>query len=236
MNRHAEEAERNREAWNRKPLLRAIYGRMHRTIGGWVDRAIPGAIVEIGSGIGSLRSAIPETLLTDRFFHAQLDLCCDAYRLPFAPRSVSHLVLFDVFHHLNAPAAFFDEAARVVANGGRVILYEPYISLVSALAYGLAHPEPIAWRAPIATVPSDAYYAAQGNATRIFFGETPAPAGWTVKHREAMSDFAYLLSGGFSFPALYPQFVLPALTGVDALLSRLPRLFGARCLVVLERR
>ena len=85
-------------------------------------------------------------------------------------------------------------------------------------------------------IPPAAYYAAQGNATRLFFrGEAPSwPAGWNVFHREAFSAFHYVLCGGFSKPALYPAGLLGPLRRLDAVLSVCPRLFAARCLVGLS--
>ena len=82
----------------------------------------------------------------------------------------------------------------------------------------------------------NAQLAAQGNATRLFFRhEIPGwPAGWIVVQAGAFSSFSYLLSGGYSEPALYPARCLEFVQRVDQLLSRFPRLFGARCLVVLE--
>src|SRR5437016_3127273 len=82
-------------------------------------------------------------------------------------------------------------------------LIEPDIGWSSRSVYGLLHHEPVAWRAPINRAdspPSRDYYAAQGNATRLFFRkEIPGwPAGWKVFHAEAFSCFHYLLSGGYS--------------------------------------
>jgi len=51
---------------------------------------------------------------------------------------------------------------------------------------------------------------------------------------EAFSAWHYLLSGGFSKPALYPRRALGLLRWIDAHLP--PKLFGGRCLVVLEKR
>src|SRR6185312_10197791 len=99
---------------------------------------------------------------------------------PFDNGSLSHIVMFDVFHHLRAPNAFLREARRALAPRGRLILFEPYISIFSRPVYGLFHHEPVAWKRDIDTVeslprPRD-YYAAQGNATRLFFrGEI---SGW----------------------------------------------------------
>jgi len=80
------------------------------------------------------------------------------------------------------------------------------------------------------------YYATQGNATRLFFRKEIAawPAGWKVFHAEALSCFHYLLSGGYSKPALYPAGWLGPLRKLDARLSRWPKVFGGRCLIGLQ--
>jgi SAM-dependent methyltransferase len=239
---HQVEIQRNLRLWNAKPLLRHIYARFYDRIMALVDRSAAGAVIEIGSGIGNLKSRLPQAIATDLFPNPWLDLVCDGYELPFETGSVSHLILFDVFHHLRAPGAFFREAGRVLARGGRVILFEPYISALSYPIYGLFHHEPVALKETISTAAElprpRHYYAAQGNATRLFFradGEA-LPSAWTVFHREALASMSYLLSGGFSKPALYPAGLLPTLEKLDGWLSRWPRLFGARCLVGLTRR
>jgi SAM-dependent methyltransferase len=234
---HQTEIERNLKAWQAKPLLQNIYAGFYRRILALIEPAIPGRIVEIGSGIGNLKAHVPRAIATDLFPNPWLDLACDGYDLPFRDASLSHLVLFDVFHHLRAPNAFLKEARRVLTPAGRLILFEPYISLASRPVYGLFHHEPIGENLPISSAdtlprPRD-YYAAQGNATRLFFRrELPAwPAGWTIFHAEAFSCFYYLLSGGYSKPAFYPASLLGTMQKVEAKLSRWPRLFGGRCLV-----
>jgi SAM-dependent methyltransferase len=237
---HQVEIQRNREAWRRKPLLQALYAGFYRRIVTRIDPALPGRVVEIGSGIGNLRTHLPSAVCTDLFPNPWLDLACDGYELPFRAGTVSHLVLFDVFHHLQAPNAFLKEARRVLVPGGRVMLLEPYVSRCSRPVYVLGHHEPLALSASIDVAEGSprprGYYAAQGNATRLFFWrEKPGwPEGWAVLSAEAFASFGYLLSGGFSKPALYPAALRPCLERVDALLSRWPRVFGARCLVVLR--
>jgi len=240
LGQHQTEIERNRRAWESKPLLREIYASFYQRIIGLVDRSLPGRIVEIGSGIGNLKSHLPEAISTDLFPNPWLDLVCDGYELPFADGSLSHLILFDVFHHLQRPNAFFREARRALRKDGRVILFEPFISWSSLPVYGLLHHEPVALRRPIdlsepAPNPRN-YYAAQGNATRLFFrrGSGAWPPGWNVFHAEPLSSFGYLLSGGFSKPAMYRGRWLPQIQRMDRSLSRWPRLFGARCLVGLR--
>ncbi|MDB6021580.1 MAG: Methyltransferase type 11 [Pedosphaera sp.] len=240
---HQLEIQKNLRAWNAKPLLQKIYAGFYQRILALIDTQIPGRIVEIGSGIGNLKTHLPSAITTDLFPNPWLDVVCDGYELPFANETLSHLVLFDVFHHLRAPNAFLREARRVLTPRGRIILFEPYISWSSFPVYGLLHHEPVARKAPInfATElprPRD-YYAAQGNATRLFFhreiANWPESQGWAILHTRAFSSFSYLLSGGYSKPAMYPGGGLNMFRSWDELLSNWPRLFAGRCLVVLQR-
>src|SRR5438132_1124357 len=71
-----------------------------------------------------------------------------------------------------SPPIFRAGCARVLARGGRVIIFDVYVSATSFLVYQL-HPERVQWRAPIDFSPeppySNEYYSGQGNATRMFF-------------------------------------------------------------------
>jgi SAM-dependent methyltransferase len=240
IDQHQTEIQRNRTAWQRKPLLRAVYSSFYHRLRPLLDPTLPGRILELGSGIGNFRDHVPGTLCTDLFPNPWLDLACDGYELPFRNATLSHLLIIDVFHHLEAPRAFLDEARRVLVPHGRLIILDPYISWFSFPIYGLLHHEPVGWRKPIRTDASwprpRPYYAAQGNATRLFFAQ-PQPAwlkDWNILVSEAFSSLAYLCSGGFSRPSLAPLQLLPALFRLDAQLTRWPRLFAVRCLVCLE--
>ncbi len=239
LTQHQTEIERNLRAWNSKPLLQDIYSGFYKKILELIDLTLPGQIVELGSGIGNLKAHLPQVITTDLFPNPWLDMVCDAYKLPFPDASLSHLVLFDVFHHLRAPAAFLREARRTLAPSGRVILFEPYISWSSFPVYGLLHHEPVGWSRPIDLndlSPASDYYAAQGNATRLFFRKEIQgwPPQWITFHAKAFSSFHYLLSGGYSKPSLYPARWLQALRKLDAKLSSYPKLFGGRCLIGLS--
>jgi SAM-dependent methyltransferase len=239
LDQHQAEIEQNLRYWERKPLLREIYAGFYARITGLIDGQLPGGVLEIGSGIGNLKNYYPSAICSDLFPNPWLDLVCDGYELPFGTAALSHLVLFDVFHHLEKPQAFFKEALRVLAPEGRLIIFDPYISLASFPVYGLLHHEPVAWRKPISDAASSTrprnYYAAQGNATRIFFTDDKADLEqkWRVIHREAFAGFSYLFSGGYSKPAMYPRRLLPLLRSLDRQLSCCPRLFAARCLVAM---
>ena len=241
LEQHQIEIEQNLARWRRKPLLQKIYAGFYERILRHIDTGMAGAVVEIGSGIGNLKAHLPGAICTDLFPNPWLDLVCDGYELPFKNGSVSHLILFDVFHHLRCPRAFLNEARRALGDRGRIILFEPFISAASFPVYGLLHHEPVARTQPINFAgeyprPRD-YYAAQGNATRLFFGRESSDwlRGWKVAHAEAFSAFSYLLSGGYSKPALYPAGLLGMMDRLDAVFSCCPRVFGGRCLVELRR-
>lgn len=234
LEQHQLELSRNKKAWREKPLLQKVYRGCYDKVAQLVDLSIPGKIIEVGSGMGLLKERFPSAICSDLFCNDWLDLACDAYELPFSRGSISHLIAFDVFHHLEWPRAFLKESKRVLAPGGRLILFEPYVSLLSLFAYGLFHHEPLALSKPISlarTAPRQRqYYAAQGNLTRLlhqpeFFQE------WEIFHNEPMASFAYLLSGGFSKPSMYPHALAGTLTRLDSRFSKWPRLFGARCLL-----
>jgi SAM-dependent methyltransferase len=240
LQQHQIEIEKNLRSWRNKPLLQKIYTDFYKKILQQIDPNQNGLVVELGSGIGNLKAHYPKAISTDLFPNPWLDLACDAYRLPFGQGSVSHLILFDVFHHLERPRAFFNEAQRVLTTGGRVILFEPFISAASYPVYGLLHHEPVGLRRKISDNPeppeAQDYYAAQGNATQMFFrGKVPDwLTNWNVTHVEAFSCFSYLFCGGYSKPAIYPRAALPALQSLDAMLSKAPAVFGGRCLVELR--
>ena len=237
IEQHQTEILRNKHAWESKRLLRAIYKSFYNQIITLINPALNGKIVELGSGVGNLKLAIPNAICTDLFPNPWLDTVCNAYTMPFENGSISHLVLFDVFHHLERPSAFLKEARRVLTNDGRVIIFEPYISAVSMMVYGLLHHEPVAWNAPINfsddVPPNDRYYAAQGNATRLFFRRESEKwlKDWNVFHKQLIVSFSYLLSGGYSKPAMYPESMLPLMQKLDTILLTWPSLFAARSLV-----
>ena len=115
-----------------------------------------GPRVELGSGPGFAREFIPELELTDVVRAPWHDREVSADALPFGDASLGALVLFDVLHHLPAPARFFAEAVRVLRPGGRVVLCEPYVSPLSYPVYKLSHDEPLDLRVdPLADAAAD---------------------------------------------------------------------------------
>jgi hypothetical protein len=244
VDRHLQEMLRNRESWEKKPVLQRIYGSFYKEIAGHLVCPASGPVVELGSGIGASKNFIPNCITTDIFPNPWLDRVENAYQLKFADSSIRNLILFDVFHHLRYPGAALAEFWRVVMPKGRVILFEPAMGLLGKLVYGLFHHEPLALDSRIELFPppgerpsEHGYYAAQGNAWRIFVkGERPELFDqWNLLRCRTSCALSYVLSGGFSKPSLYPLFLLPAIRVVDRLLEVSPPTFGTRLLIVLEK-
>jgi len=241
---HQEFIQKNIEYWNRKPLLQILYGDFYRLIAQKLSNLPDSKVVELGSGLGNIKEFIPHCLRTDLFPNPWIDQVENAYQLSFADASVSDLIMTDVFHHLKYPGTALQEFHRVLRRGGRVIMLEPAVSLLGLIVYGAMHSEPIAltqkieWLAPKGWSGADIdYYAAQGNATRVFMRKRfrSRLGQWSRIETIRLSALAYAASGGFSGPQLYPRSVLILIKSLEKVLDLFPSLFATRLLIVLEK-
>jgi len=245
VGQHNREIQANAEHWRRKPLLQKIYRDFYAEIARELRRDLLGETVEIGSGIGNLKAVVPEALATDIFPNPWLDRVENAYALSFKDESVANLILFDVWHHLQYPGTALAEFRRVLTDSGRLIIFDPAMGMLGRIVYGLFHHEPLGlkeklpWWAPSGFSPDQmTYYAAQGNAHRVFLSDECAADldDWRVVRRSLMAGIPYVASGGFSGPQLYPQSLLPVLRAIDRVASRVPALLATRLLVTLEKK
>ena len=244
INLHQESINKNYQYWQQKPLLQKLYAGFYRLIAQNLSSLPDAKIVELGSGLGNIREVIPHCLRTDLFPNPWIDQIENAYKLSFADESISDLILTDVFHHLKYPGTALKEFVRVLRKGGRVIMLEPYMSMLGLLVYGIPHDEPIAitkkieWESPEDWSPEETdYYAAQGNATRVFVGShfRPKLVAWQKIETIRFSAIAYAASGGFSKPQLYPTSMFPLIRKLEKLLDVFPAFFATRLLVIFEK-
>ena len=241
---HREQILRHHAHWTNKPSLQRAYHGFYRLIASSLSDLPESLVVELGSGIGSIRDVIPQCVTTDLFPTPWSDLVENAYELSFPNQSVSDLILVDVFHHLQYPGTALNEFHRLLRPGGRVIMLEPCISALSLIVYGLLHPEglrfnhKIQWLAPPGqSLESPDYYTSQGNATSIFLGRAFRSKldNWQSVEITRLSALAYLATGGYTKPQLVRDRDLPVLKTAERWFDPIPALFATRMLVVLTK-
>jgi SAM-dependent methyltransferase len=244
-----ERYERHREAWQLNEALRTLYADWYGRIAKNLPDPSLGPFIEIGSGPGFARSFIPDLKLTDIVLAPWHDSEASAHDLPVADSSLGALVMFDVLHHLSAPALFFDEAARALVNGGRIVICEPYLSPLSFFVYKWFHPESLIMRVdPLATHAEDSSgkdpFDGNQAIPMLIFGRKGGLARFAkrfptlvVRSVERFAGLAHPASGGFGRAPFLPLALWRLLNTVE---GRLPswvfRLIGFRMLVVIENR
>ncbi len=242
---HAREIAETKEFWERKPLLRISYRKFFHEISSRL-REGSGLTLELGSGIGALKEVIPDCITTDVFENPLVDRVEDAYALRVSEGSVTNLILFDVWHHLEYPGSALKEFYRVLEPGGRLILFEPAaLSVLGRLVFGLCHHEPIhapspqEWFVPAEVDPKRMpYYAAQGNAWKVFRRKRlPEPffTGWHRLEVAYFPAFDWLAAGGFRGRQLCPACLHPLLQSLSKAAAFCPSIFATRMMVVLEK-
>jgi SAM-dependent methyltransferase len=245
---------RHRDIWKEKKILREIYT-------GWYKQILkdlnPGRekTLELGAGIGNFKEFKAGVLSSDIEPCPWLDLCFDAHWMPFKAGSVKNIVMVDVLHHLADPVGFFVEAARVLEEGGRIVMIEPFPTLFSLFIYQRFHPEPFlmeanyfAGQGTTASGPSissaknrkDPWEANQAAAYLLFFKHKKTffkqlGSRFKIIKRKKMSCILYPASGGFENRAMIPDVLTPFFKLLEILLVPFRWVLAFRCYIVLER-
>ena len=227
-----------------KPFLKKLYGDFYAELQKQASElaALPGRLLELGSGGGFLKSVIPDVITSDVCEEASIDQVVFADKLPFEAGSLKGIFCLNVLHHLAQPEPLFQEALRTLVSGGRVALIEPFNSAWSRLFYKNFHYEPfdetmIEW-----TMPEQGRLSTSNQALAwIIFHrdrdrfETLFP-GLRIKTLRPHTVTRYALSGGLTYRAFAPSVSFPFFTALDNLLSTLPKVFPIFETIILEKR
>jgi SAM-dependent methyltransferase len=233
-----------REAWDRRPLVRELYRGWYREVVAELS-GIAGPTIELGCGIGTFKESHPETVATDVMPTPWTDEVVDAQQLPYEDASVANIVMTDVLHHLSDPMAFLAEAERVLKPEGRVVMVEPFCSPLSTPMWRLFHWETV-------DVSVDPFTGGAHSGEDPFDANTALPTlifwrgletyrrlrpGLPVVQRSRIAWLLYPLSGGLTGRRLLPFAARRGLAAFErALLPVMGRLAAFRCLVTLQRR
>jgi SAM-dependent methyltransferase len=229
-----------RKIWTSKPIIQKLYSRWY----GHIRKVLrPGRTLELGGGSGNLKEFLPEAITSDIVFEPWLDAVMDAHAIPFKGESLDNIVLFDVLHHLAAPAVFFREAERVLRPGGRAVMMEPYVSWLSFPVYRFLHAEGMTWDTdPFLDQSLERKEPFEGNQaipTLIFQKKRErflkTFAGLRIVQEKTMDVLLYPLSGGFHQRSFCPLTLWRFLEGVEELMRPLNRYLAFRLFLVLEK-
>lgn len=235
---------RHRQEYSRRPALQAVY--QH-----WANRiqqclsSVKGKSIELGCGCGALSHYLDITK-TDIYKHNWVDEVVDACDMPYEDGECANLVAIDMLHHLPEPCRFLNEVNRVLTDGGRLVMLEPYISFFSHFIYRFIHHEPLDKNASpferVTLLDKESGEACNEAMPTLLF----------VRHQEELrqrwpqllitllefSDaLVYPLTGGFSHHSWLPASWIGSLMKFeDKLLKKTGRFLGMRMLVVMEKR
>lgn len=193
-----------------KPFLNRLYRHYYAEFLKAHHRAPIGARIEVGSGGGFLNTLIPGLIRVDLRSGAAVNVTASADALPFANASTGAVFLLNTLHHLSNPVRFLEEASRILRPGGRCVMIEPFVSMLSRYVYRHLHHEPFApdtpsWNARAQGLQGGANLALPWilfyRDRRRFEARFPA---LRIASRKPHTVFSYLLSGGVSRKALLP--------------------------------
>lgn len=233
--------EQSRDKWRASPALRTVYCDIFKAM---ARQCIAGPSLEVGSGIGVAKEAIPDLTTSDLIKTDFVDRAVSAYEIP--AENWANILAMDTLHHLQRPIEFFASAAEALGPGGRIVLMEPAGTWWGSKFYRWFHHEPCV---PTEVVPPFEF-AAQANGE---FANMGMGVGLTCDCRAETDrrlkelglriadvnyrDFlAYPATGGFSQRAVLPRFVLRGLLALEQTLPQaLWRHVGLRMIIVIEK-
>ncbi len=236
--REAEMLVCQRKIIDSKPVLRSMYDNFHSEI----KRFVPedGINVEMGTGHGYTGKYFRNLIQTDRVLTPHIAVCSDAQVMPFKNNSLDTVIIFGTLHHLKTPECFFSEALRVLKKHGKIVIIEPYVSLLSYPILKLFCPEELNMKSR--TCSSDKYHLIDANVAipTIFFRkerkefENKYP-DLKIIYESYHTIFQFFASGGYSSPNLMPVFLLPALLWIEDKLRPLGKWLGSMMTIVIEK-
>jgi SAM-dependent methyltransferase len=224
-----------------KPFLLNIYQEWYQEIARHLPDHSERRVLELGSGGGHLQDMLPDIITSDVHPTGNVGIVLDGRCLPFFSETLDAIVMVDVFHHLSDVDKFFKESIRCLAEKGKIIMIEPWITLCSSVIYKHLHHEPCLperedWSFPATGPLSGANLALPWIVFErdrdVFFKKYSA---LKIKKIRADWPFVYLLSGGVSMKTLVPEGSYPLFRKMEQLLAPLMKYLAMFAIIILEK-
>lgn len=224
----------------KKKLLLIWYRQIYEYVKNNLSKS--GLVVEMGAGSSFLHEHVPNLVRSNIIYIKENDIVFSAFALPFKDSSLGNIVLINVLHHLQDPLTFFKEAERVLKPGGRVLISDPYTSLLSYPVWHYLHPENcekenIGFNNTGEINPM--IDANSATATNMFCVKDSPLAEHCNYLRpvkvELHSKFLYWIAGGYNFPQFIPTSLNPLVKMAEKILSPFDKWLASFMYVVLEK-
>jgi SAM-dependent methyltransferase len=236
--------ESSQAAWERSPALRAYYEDLYSDVMGL---AATGPVLELGSGIGSIRSFHPAVETSDVCQTPFVSRAVSAYEIDATGRPWGAIVAVDVLHHLCHPWRFFRSASESLRDGGRLIMAEPAATPWGRRFYRWCHHEPcepslVGETAEFEIDPATDEFANMGLGWALFSRDRLgterrlAELGLSIVAVRWRDLVAYPATGGFSRPGIAPAPLIRAMLWLERWIPQAALdVLGLRMIIALEK-
>ncbi len=200
-----------------------------------------GMVLEIGSGAGFMEDYIKRLIKSDVFYLPFINAVIDGKDMPFADDSLSAVVATDVLHHIPEAHRFLSETNRVLKTNGRMVLIEPWVTKWSSFIYRNLHHEPFIPDAVKWEFSSDGPLSSSNQALpwiifnrdrHVFIKDFPT---LQIEKIKPFMPFRYILSGGFSTPAIMPRWTFNIWKSFEGLFNSVMDFWGMFALIILQK-
>ncbi len=240
---HLENQLKNSQKNNLKNYLNFLYGKIG------AEFSNESVLLEIGSGAGLSKYYLPHKIeRTDILPWNQNEVIgtIDAQSLSYETNHFDGAFCVDVIHHLPDPLKAIEELIRVVKPGSKVVVIEPFVSMMSYPVYKFFHSEKTSWKLKLSDfgkvlsdTPSDGDQGVSRSlfndrANRLYVKKRLGKiCEWTIEYFSPLSFFA---TGGLSDPLPTPSKLIKAIIAFESILPRfILKITASRIVIILRK-